>query len=223
MKDKLRKEIFNYYFNAVHSIAVEYYPYNADNLTVEIFKKKIFQTLDVRMLKRGNDHTTTIVRMAVNYCVNKRFEEIYEHYFPLVYAIACGYNYIDADDVTQDIFVDKILPAIKKKRFIEEKIKVYKGFIKKIAMNQCNTAYNRGKSHSTELIDFLSPNMFTTPSLIDPMILLGLALEDRLSRKEYIVIIMTIEGYNAKEIAKEIASTVTAVRQARYRARKKLR
>jgi len=211
-------------FETVYSIATEHYPSSADDITVEIFKNEIFPRIDKDELGEQENEIASIAEIAINYCVNKRFGEIYECYFLLVYGIACRYRFINPDDATQRVFEKKILPAIRKKKFVYDEN--YTRFIAKITKHACNTIYNRNKERQSESLDepeySFSVSEYIDPSLmIDLMIDLERALEE-LSRRQCLVMIMTIKGHSDDEIAKELESTVTAIRQSRYYARKKL-
>jgi len=219
------EKVFNNYFEAVCSIAAEYYLGSTDDITVEIFKNEIFPRIDKYELGQLENETASIVKIAINYCVNKRFEEIYEHYFLLVYSIANRYRFVNPDDATQQVFEKKILSAIKKKKIVGGED--YTRYIAKIARRFCNTIYNRNKKCQSESLEECE-YAFSLSELIDPsvkidlMIDLGRALE-QLSRRQCLIMIMTIEGHSDDEIVKELGSNVSAVRQARYRARKTLK
>jgi len=224
MHETIYEKIFNDYFNTVYSIAAEYYPKKADIITIEIFNKQIFPKVDSGKLEQQKNEVAFIVKNAINYCVNKRFEEIYERYFLLVYSIAGRYRFIHPADATQQVFEKKIFKAIKKKKFVGDED--YTRFIAKIAKRVCNTIYNYNKERQSEPLEesgySFSVSEYIDPSVkIDLMIDLGMALE-QLSRRQCLIIIMTIKGHSDDEIAKELGSTVSAVRQSRYYARKKL-
>ncbi len=216
---------FNDYFETVYSIAAEYYPKKADVVTIEIFNKKIFPKVDNGILEQQKDEMAFIVKTAISYCVNRRFEEIYDHYFLLVYGIAERYHFINPDDATQQVFEKKVLPAIKRKKFVGDDD--YAKLIATIARRVCNTIYNRKKRRQSASLEE-SEYSFSVSELIDPsvkidlMIDLGRALE-QLSRRQCLIMVMTIEGYGDDEIAKELGCSVSAIRQARYRARQKLK
>lgn len=212
-------------FEAVYSIATEYYPSNADSITVEIFKTEIFPLIDKGELGQRENETIPIAKIAINYCVNKRFEEIYGCYFLLVYGIAERYRFVNPDDATQQVFEKKVLPAIKKKKFVSDENHV--GLIITTARRVCNTIYNRNKGRQSIPLEeseySFSINEFIDPSVkIDLMIDLGRALE-QLSRRQCLIMVMTIDGHSDDEIAKELGGSVYAIRQARHRARQKLK
>jgi len=223
--------IYELYFALVYALAYRYYPNNADNITVEVFKNRIFKAVNKGYFESNDNCTAFIIYTTINYCTMKRFEEIYNRYFKIVYAIAHRHHRYDVDDVVAEIFEKKILAAIANGRFVEDRD--YTGFIVRIAINQCHSIYQRNKSRRSEPLEettnlvplescSLSSEILDPSSHIGMMIDFGIALE-YLSRRQYLVIIMTVEGYTDQEIAKEMNTTVGAVRMLRLRARDTLR
>lgn len=230
MKSKQDK-IYELYFVLVYALASRYYPNNADNITAEIFKYRILKAVDKGYFESDDNSTAFIIYTTINYCIMKRFEDIYYRYFEIVYGIAYRHHRYNVDDVVAEIFEKKILRAIGHGRFVEDRD--YTGFIVRIAINQCYSIYKRNKSRRSEPLEE-AENLVTLEScslsseILDPSLQIGMMIDfgialEYLSRRQYLVIIMTVEGYTDQEIAKEIDTTVGAVRMLRLRARDKLR
>ena len=153
------------------------------------------------------------------------FEVIYERYFAIIHSIAKHYHPRDADDITADIFLKKILKAVEKGYFKKDENHV--GLVVTISKRYCISIYNRNKSIKSVSLEESNNssgiNLFENPSLrIDLMLDLKFALS-QLSDKQHEVMKLTIEGYKDSEIAEVMRSSVGAVKMLRKRARTELK
>lgn len=223
--------IYKSYFNIVYALVYRYYPKDADTVTAEVFKHRIFEAVDSGFFEGNHNYMAFVIYESINYCAMKRFGEIYCRYSNIVYAIAYRHHPNHAEDVTAEIFEKKILKAIYKGRFEEDKD--YTPLIVRIAINQCYSIYKRNKRHRSDSLDdqldleyskagFLPPEILNPYVPIDTMIDFERALEF-LTRKQCLVMLMTVQGYTDMEIAMVLNTTVHAVRMLRRRAREKLR
>ncbi len=221
--------IYESYFKTVYALVYRYYPKDADTVTAEVFKHKIFKAVEEGYFKNCMVY---VVNETTNYCAMKCFEAIYCRYFETVYGIAYRHHPDNVDDVVAEIFEKKILKAIYKGRIKENKdYTAY--YIIRIAINQCHSIYRRNKSRQSKFVDErmdLEISEADTSALetLDPSSQIDIMIDffralDYLTKKQYLVMTMTIEGYTDEEIAKEMNTSDNAVRMLRSRARQKLR
>jgi len=213
---------YNRYFTLVYLTVYKRYPYKSDEVTAEVFEKELFPAVDSIHFKAEKDHTDFILKKVIHYCVIKRFEEIYRTYFNVVHSVSYRYHPHEADDVTSDVFERKILPAIRRNYFVEDKD--YTGFIVTITKNWCYSYYR--KSSKNDLEDLTDDSV--TGELLNPMARIELMIDfshalEQLTRRQCLVMLLTVGGYTDNEIAKILDATVHSIRQLRYRAREKLK
>lgn len=62
--------IYERYFVIVHSIAERYHPQDADDITADIFHKKILKAVEKGYFKKDENHIGLVITIAKRYCIS---------------------------------------------------------------------------------------------------------------------------------------------------------
>lgn len=145
------------------------------------------------------------------------FTEIYKKYHNEVYRLAYGYtmNFADAEDIMQQTFI-KLYNNINKFKSVDENVKKW---LFKVAINEAKdnlkTFWKKNKTDTDNLENIISVNDSEKNEL-----LYSLAKIDKKYRIPFYL--HYYEGYNAKEIAKIMHLSESAVKSRILRAKEKI-
>ncbi len=62
--------IYERYFVAVHAIAKRYHPLDADDVTADIFYKKILKAVEKGYFRKDENHIGLVITIAKRYCIS---------------------------------------------------------------------------------------------------------------------------------------------------------
>lgn len=150
--------------------------------------------------------------------LEEQFEDLYNRFFGEVHSIATYYHPEKADDVTADIFIKKIYKAVQKGKFQSG---AERRLIIRIAHNYCKTVYRLNKGKMSKQLE----EMNTLPILENPYLSIDFSIDfkralEQLPTFQKLAISLSLEGYNDKEIGKQLQKSTGAVRQLKKRAKK---
>lgn len=144
------------------------------------------------------------------------FNEIYEKYYEkIIQYFKKDFGTEDAEDLAQQSFMQlwAWLPNT-------DAIKNQKALIFKIAKNVRNDKFRK---NADMLESMLIPESFETPDRNNEFNIIDIKLSiAKLSKKEQQLLLMSLNGYNSKEIAKIMEISASAVRTRLQKIRKKI-
>jgi RNA polymerase sigma factor (sigma-70 family) len=153
----------------------------------------------------------------------KRLEVVYHEFFPIVYSVAKRFFPDDAEEVTAEFFIRKVFKPDQVERFLNAENP--KGLLITSIKNFClsRLKYQQRKAKVYDLETITSSEILDYPCpRIEFSIDFKNALES-LPEMQKMVFSMSAEGYSGEEIARKMNTTVGAVEQLKYRARKSLK
>ncbi len=155
------------------------------------------------------------------------FEDIYRSFSSFVYNVALGitHNRVDAEEVTQDVFV-KAYRGLKGFRFGSS----FKTWVYRIAVNEALNRYNRSKKEKSRRLDY-DDSIETQPAIdsaaeeimrSDSERRYAMLLEKLDQHQRACLVLREIEGLSYKDIAGVLRIPINTVRSRLLRARQAL-